>query len=323
MPTPGGLGTTVARPGSLNPNSSTKSEVRLPDVIGIGPPRTGSTWLYEVLNGHVQMPYGVKDTHFFDRFHDLGLDWYARHFRFATAGLPIVEICPGCFFKPNRPEWINAEVPSCRVIATMRDPVDRLYSVYKLQRHFAETRMGSFDEVLKRRPEFGNGNRYASYLRKWFDTLGRENVLVTMYDELHSDPQTYLNRVTDFIGIERIALSERPKIADDVNSFARAPRQRRLARRATRLMYWLRSRQAYGTVDLLERAGVWDFCHGRGEPFGRLTAEQDERLRERYRPEVEALEELIGIDLSSWKKPRTARDTGNAAAAPVAVSANG
>ena len=69
-------------------------------------------------------------------------------------------------------------------------------------------------------------------------------------------------------------------------------------------MYWLKGRQAYGTVNLLERAGIWDFCGGRGELYPRLTIEQEERLRERYRPEVEALEELIGVDLSAWKKPR-------------------
>jgi hypothetical protein len=31
---------------------------------------------------------------------------------------------------------------------------------------------------------------------------------------------------------------------------------------------------------------------------------QDERLRERYLPEVEALEKLLAIDLSAWKKSR-------------------
>ncbi|MGC1189739.1 MAG: hypothetical protein WA861_04085, partial [Candidatus Binatus sp.] len=60
---------------------------------------------------------------------------------------------------------------------------------------------------------------------------------------------------------------------------------------------------------LLERAGVWNFCYGRGEPFGRLTPEQEQRLRERYLPEVEALEELLRIDLAAWKKPDARRAT--------------
>ena len=59
--------------------------------------------------------------------------------------------------------------------------------------------------------------------------------------------------------------------------------------------------------NLLERMGVWRFCGGRGELYPPLTPEQDQRLRARYLPEVEALEELLKIDLSAWKKPRAAR----------------
>jgi hypothetical protein len=69
------------------------------------------------------------------------------------------------------------------------------------------------------------------------------------------------------------------------------------------MMYRLQGRQAYGVINLLERMGVWNFCYGRGDPFGRLTPEQEQNLRERYLPEVEALEELLRIDLSGWKRP--------------------
>ena len=73
-------------------------------------------------------------------------------------------------------------------------------------------------------------------------------------------------------------------------------------------MYWLNGHQAYGVVEALDRAGVWEFCHGRGEPFPKLSPEQEARLRERYMPEVEALEDLLRIDLSAWKKPRAPRN---------------
>jgi hypothetical protein len=276
---------------------------RLPEIIGAGPGRTGTTWLHRVLEDHVDLPHGVKETQFFNTFYDKGIDWYARHFRYATGERKIAEICP-YFFHPEAPARIKTHIPNCRVITTLRDPVDHAFSAYKLVLHFAWAH-GTFDEVLKSRPNLGSGNRYASHLKTWFDLFGRENVLVTMYDELRAQPQSYLDRVTDFMGIERIGISARPDIGDDVHSFARAPKSRALARRARHMMYWLQSHQAYGVSNLLERAGVWDYCYGRGEPFGRLTPEQEQRLRERYLPEVEALEELLGIDLAAWKKPQT------------------
>jgi len=281
---------------------------RLPSIIGAGPGRTGTTWLHQVLEGHVDLPYGVKETQFFNHFYDKGIDWYARHFRYATGERPIVEICPPYFLRTEALERIKLHMPHSRVITTMRDPVDRLYSLYKQLRYTGVSTRGTFEETLAVWPSMGRGNRYASHLTEWFDAFGRENVLVTIYDELRAEPQKYLNRVTDFIGVERIALSERPQIGNEVNAFARAPRNRKLARRANTLAYWLRGRQAYGVINLLERAGLWDFCGGRGEPYPPLTPEHDARLRARFLPEVEALEELIAIDLSAWKKPRARRN---------------
>jgi Sulfotransferase domain len=288
--------------------TSTAGTRNFPDVIVVGPSRTGTTWLHRVLEGHVDLPHGVKEPQFFNTFYDKGVDWYARHFRYATGTRPIVEICP-YFFTPNAPERIKSLMPNCRIVATMRDPVDRIYSVFKLHRHYGWVRHGTFDEVLNAVPHLGSGNRYAEHLAKWFEQFGRENVLVTLYDELRAEPQAYLNRVTDFIGIERIALSPRSDLGDDVNAFAHAPRSGKLAYRATTVMYSLKGHQAYRTIDALDRAGVWDFCHGRGELFPRLTPEQDARLRAHFMPEVEALEELMKIDLSAWKKPRASRSS--------------
>ncbi len=297
--------------------------MRLPDVIGIGPPRTGSTWLYNALRDSVDMPANVKDTHFFERLEHKGIDWYASHFRHATGDRPIVEICPAIFFRPRAREQIKLHIPKCKIIATMRDPVDRIYSVYKLLRRFGWIGSGTLDQTIEASPHFGGGNRYAPLLESWFDAFGRENVLVTIYDELRAEPQQYLNRVCDFIGVERVALSPRPDLGNDVNSFARAPKHRRHARRATKVINWLNSHQAHRVRTMLERAGVWEFFQGRGELYPRLTPEQDERLRERYLPEVEALEKLIAIDLSAWKKPRAPRVVENSPSRPLQRLANG
>jgi hypothetical protein len=268
------------------------------------------------------LPHGVKEPQFFNTFYDKGIDWYARHFRYAAGERPIVEICP-YFFTPMAPDRIKQAIPNCRIVATMRDPVDRIYSVFKLHRHYGWVRHGTFDQVLEAVPHLGSANRYAEHLKKWFDHFGRENVLVTLYDELRADPQSYVNRVCEFIGIDRVALSPRADLSDDVNAFAHAPRSGKLAHRATTVMYWLKGHQAYRTIDLLESAGVWEFCHGRGELFPRLTADQDQRLRARFLPEVEALEELLNIDLSAWKKSRASRTVETSSEHRVQRLANG
>jgi hypothetical protein len=274
----------------------------LPDFIGIGPGRTGTTWLHQMLAGHVDLPDGIKETGFFGPRFDKGFDWYAWHFRNATGERKIAEISP-YFNRMRARERIKEHLPDCRFICTLRNPVDHAYSVYKLMRHYVWTRT-SLEETLEQRPHLDQSNRYCFNLKAWFKTFGREKVLVTNYDELKASPQAYLDRICDFVGIENILLPRTTSLEDNVNGFSRAPRSRHLAQNARHVLFWLRDHRAYRSANLLERIGVWRYCFGRGEPFPRLTPELERKLIARWLPEIDELEELLDWDLSHWKTPR-------------------
>jgi Sulfotransferase domain len=278
---------------------------RLPDFIGIGPNRTGTTWLHQVLEGHVDLPHGVKETEFFNTFYSKGIEWYACHFRHAAGDRKVAEICP-YLSNPEAAERIKRHIPDCKFIVTLRNPVDRAYSYYKLMVRYAWVR-GTFEEVLRTRPHIDVDSRCAEYLAAWFEQFGRERFLIARYEELRSDPQGYLDRICDFTGTGRIRIADRAGVKNAVNSYERAPKSRKLAQNARHLIYRLREHQAYGVINALERAGVWEFCAGRGKIFPSLSSAQKAVLTERYLPEVEALERLLEIDLSDWKKPRAAR----------------
>jgi hypothetical protein len=141
-----------------------------------------------------------------------------------------------------------------------------------------------------------------SGLKAWFETFGRDRVLVLIHDDLEADAQSYLDRVCDFIGIEHIAIAESLIAQRRINTFSAPPRNQQLARRARKLRDWLKSREAYGAIHWLGRAGLWRYCFEGGAEFAALSPEVEARLRARFRPEVEALEALIGRDLSAWKK---------------------
>jgi Sulfotransferase domain len=274
---------------------------RLPDFIAVGVGRSGTTWLHRVLTGHVGLPKGIKETDFFLRNYARGIDWYYAFFRHCAPDQPIAEICPTYFSSAQARSRIKLHIPDCRIICTFREPVERAYSHYKLMRHNVWTRL-SFAEAVDRYQEIAEMNRYAFHLQAWQDTFGSERVLTCLYDDLESDPQGYLDQVCGFIGVAPFRLDQ--GIAGSrVNSFVTAPRNRRLAQNARHLWDWLRARRAYRVVQLLDHAGVWRFCFEGGEEFTELDPALEARLKERFRPEVEALEQLIGRDLSSWKSP--------------------
>jgi hypothetical protein len=281
----------------------------LPDFIAIGPPRTGTTWLYRALRGRVGLPRDTKETDFFSDHYANGIEWYLDFFRDCAAELPMGEISPNYFAAPEAPERIARAIPQCRIICTLRDPVDRLYSFYRLMRHNGWTR-ATMEELAESVAPATEGSRYAHYLRLWRERFGTAGVLVALYDDLEHAPQSFLDTICGFIGIAPIPLENSPLLGKRVNSVTRGPRVALFAEQAWRLRRWLEARKARAVITMLRKAGVWRFSFRGGGEFGPLDAALDRRLRERFRPEVEALEEMLGRDLSHWKKPGGAGGSG-------------
>lgn len=279
---------------------------RLPDFLGVGPSRTGTSWLDQVLRLRADLPANVKEVRFFARYYYKGIDWYAWHFRHARGDRPIGELCP-YFGSAEVRRRIKLHLPDCRIICTLRDPVDRLYSNYKLLRHAMRAR-APFMEQFERQSVLGGPDSYAPHLADWFELYGRDRVKVLFYNELRSDPQRYIDRVCDFLEIERIDLAEVKPLGSKVNSYDRAPRNPRLARRARHWRTFLRNHDFYRTQNFLKDIGFWAFCGGRGQKFLPLTPEEDARVREWFLSDIEAVERLLGCDLSRWKTSRSRRD---------------
>ena len=277
--------------------------------------------------GHVDLPRDIKETKFFERYHSRGIEWYAGLFRHCRGDKPIAEICP-YLAGPRAPEWIAEIIPDCKFIVTLRDPVDRMYSHYKMMRGYAFTRL-PVEEALQRDRYLAQGSLYAANLERWFAVFPRERFLITLYDDLRKRPQAYLDSVCDLQGIARDLdrgafrpqgsyqfLRSRPAQFQD--RAERAPSPHRDARAG-----WNR------TANFLARMGVWAWSAGGGEKFPPLSPAQDANFRELYRPEVEALERMLGFDLSAWKtgRSRTGPETHHTStpslSAPILAAAAG
>ena len=74
--------------------------------------------------------------------------------------------------------------------------------------------------------------RYAKHLPDWRARFGQDRVLVLLNDDLRADPQAYLDRVCDFIGIERYPVPASAAQGELVNSINDLPRLPRVARKA-------------------------------------------------------------------------------------------
>jgi hypothetical protein len=294
----------IAQP-EVFPQASSNKKVpsRLPDFLAVGPPRTGTTWLYRVMQGHVGLP-SVKETQFFAYNYHLGLDWYRWCFKQCSAALPVGELAPTYFDHAEARFRIVQAIPQCRIIVSLRDPVERAYSQYKVWSR-AGLLKGQFD-YLKQRARLAAHASYAVNLQAWQKLFGRAHVLVLLYDDLRQDPQGYLNSICNFLGIARIELEQSHGAGSPVNKSDTMPRNRWLAKMFRRLRDELIRRRLHRLARYFEDdTRLWQLVYTSRHPYPPLDAETEVRLRLLLRPEIELLELLLNRDLSAWKQATT------------------
>lgn len=205
-------------------------ERMLPGFLLVGAQKAGTSSLFEYITRHPQVlaPYR-KEVHFFDNTWERGEGWYRAFFPPAAdagriTGAVTGEASPYYLFDPRVPERAHAMLPEARIIALLRNPVDRAYSQYEHSRRKGlETR--SFDaaveeelrdlpaevERMRRDPHYRSGLHqhraylargcYAEQLEGWARWYLRDRILVLRSEDLFSDPIAVYTRVLEFLGL--------------------------------------------------------------------------------------------------------------------------
>ena len=286
--------------GAAVAQTSLRADESLPSFFVIGPPRTGTTWLHNVLKDRATLPKSTKETRFFDKHFHYGVRWYRGHFERIDRGRQIGEIAPTYFASPAARDRIARTIPAAKIVCAFRNPVERVLSLYRIKR--ADGRIPwSFEQALARDPELLESGRYAFHLRAWQNALGSGQVLACIYDDLQENPQAYIDRLNDFIGVPRFTLTPEQIEHVESSSGMTHPRNYYRTRSAILMADWLKARRFGKFVETVKKSPVRKFLLGGGLPFANLSLELSMNLLKLFRDEVEQLEVLLQRDLSNWK----------------------
>ena len=113
----------------------------LPEFLGIGTQKGGTTTLHQLLTSHPQvfLPK-CKEIHFFSLHYAKGTNWYANHFKDAAKDQIKGEITPLYLFDTKAPKRIHKILPEAKLITLLRDPVERTLSqIFHARRRGFET----------------------------------------------------------------------------------------------------------------------------------------------------------------------------------------
>ncbi len=276
------------------------AEGALPSFFVVGPPRTGSSWLYEVLRPHALLPIHSKETRFFDTHFQRGLKWYLAHYERSGGEGRMGEVAPTYFASPPARERIALTVPQAKIVCVFRNPVDRIISLYRVKRAYGWIPW-SFAEAIQRDPELMESGRYASTLKLWQRAFGAHNVMAGIYDDLWNDPQGFVNAIADFVGIRRFSLADwQYGFVHDSDRMTQ-PRSYYRTRTATMVANWFKARRMDRAVSAFKRSRFRHLVLGGGAPFPKLPEKLLTQLQKEFLREVYDLEEMLHRDLSAWK----------------------
>ena len=271
---------------------------QLVNFLHIGPGKSGSTWLHEVLISHPEIYFTeAKDLYFFSRYYDRGLGWYTAQFRAARPQHKIVgEVCPEYLSYEKAAERIRECLgPDVRLMVTLREPASRAFSSYLyLQKHGLAA--PTFIQTAEQVPELLGEGRYATHLRRYLDSFDRKRLRIAVFDDLQADPQRFLDDVTDWLEVGRHVVSPRQLEARLPASGARwLP----LATSAGRAATWVRNHNGADLVGRVKRSELVHRVLYRplGDARPTMSAEDVSYVRERLDREIAEVENEFGIAL--------------------------
>lgn len=279
------------------PCDDSSQSMSSPNFLYIGTARTGSTWLYFCLRSHPEcfVP-SAKDVMFFDKEYHRGERWYLKHFAQSTnRHTAIGELSHDYFTSSEALDRIQRFNPHFKLLIILREPFTRTFSNYQYDLCIGRYR-GSFSAYCER-PHTQQLNSYFQNLTNVLSHFPREQLHVSIYDDLLAEPRSFIRGIYRFLGIndsfEPKSLNERvlPAPATPVPTMMTVARGIATTLRLTGAPNLLGTLKHSSFLNhlLLKQAG--------DEPPHELHSS----FTKRYLPSYPLLEELLDIQLPrSW-----------------------
>jgi hypothetical protein len=206
---------------------------RMPNFFIAGAARCGTTSMWDYLKQHpdIFLPdeFRVKEPSFFcENFGMKSREKYLSLFRNAGDQKLVGEASGPYLTSPEAPARIQAEVPDAKFIIMLRNPAVRAFSLFKWMRANGYEDCADFREALRLEKErmgdasfqkdcpqyfynflYFHSGLYAAQVSRFFDTFGRDRVMVVIFEEFIAQPERHVRDAYKFLGVDE---NFRPKI---------------------------------------------------------------------------------------------------------------
>lgn len=297
----------------------------LPNFLIIGAAKSGTTALYQYLKQHPQIFFSArKEPHYFSYTQTskqtngpsdyvktaiTDLVEYESLFHDAKGFLAIGEASPTYIYIPEAAERIKELIPYVKMIAILRNPVERAFSAYMhLVRDNLEPAK-SFEEGLdledKRIQEnwgpiyhYRKCGLYGEQLSRFYELFPNNQLLVVKHEEFETDPKLILARIYNFLKIApdfKADTSFRPNVSGKPKSVILQKSYKAIFDKPNLLKKVAR--------EVLPETLRWKFTtnlRNRNLEKTSVNKSTKEKLMDYFSDDVNLLGRLLNEDFSTW-----------------------
>ena len=211
----------LRRDRAVPPDSDWTGDVGPPDFVGVGVQKAGTSWWFKLITLHPAVaPPQTKELHYFDSYWERPFgpaDVLEYHRRFPNRpGVITGEWTPRYMFDVWTPPLLARAAPDARLIAVLRDPVDRYASglTHSLTDGAPRLPYVPMDAFLR--------GLYAQQLQRLLTYFDRTQLLVLQYERCVRDPSAELRRTWAFLGLPEHPVPDQVRSPENVTAVEKA-----------------------------------------------------------------------------------------------------
>jgi len=272
----------------------------LPNFLFIGPAKSASTWIFEILRSHPQIFVPpCKDIYFFDKFYGKGLEWYSDHFPPFPGKVAVGELSHDYLFSETACTRIKKDLPGVKLIVCLRNPIDRLFSDYLFTKKHGLVSEDIFDS-MKSCPEILNQSLYYRPIKNYIEQFGRERLLILDFNEIKKDPDKVSEKIYRFLDVDPTFRAPNAKEVVLPASFAR---NKTLAFVSKKIAEMVRNMGFPNLVGQLKRSPFINrllYKEYSRETYPRLSPDDRMKIYKILEDDIVSLEKFLNVRFDSW-----------------------
>jgi hypothetical protein len=293
----------------------------LPNLLLIGAAKSGTTSLHKYLDQHPQIFMAKrKEPRFFlvwenpermalhqeekrgeinyyctiEKYQALFAEGTAHKVRGESSTTYLAN--PECAFK------IKKLIPRVKLVAILRNPIDRAFSNYVIYRNWRMEKK-SFADAVDEEIRTGRHNyqqpmqylylgKYADSLKVYFNLFPADQIKVYLYDDLKADPESFMQNIFNFLEVDTTFV---PDIEKKYNysymrRYAEFPAIDKILYRAQN---GLRKFKLTPFAEMIKKNRIY-------KPV--LKSDVRKKLLAYYEDEISELEKLLNRNFSNWRE---------------------